>query len=244
MTLKKVFAITSVAMITQFFSISYAQAESRPHNSISPLTNGAHASRIRFLPKLDRNNACFPYTAVDADGNFNAGLQDSGGESSNCSLTTRQQVYTRSARVNSNTHAIMYAYYFPKDNGRFIASIGHRHDWEHVFVFVQDLGNVSREKIVGAVYSAHGDVSATTNPNRDGNQIFINYDYNGSVTHSFEEGNNGSNNGHVLISYNRIPQAARDTLENQDFGSAIVPFRNRGNRWLSRLEQAKDALGF
>ena len=138
----------------------------------------------------------------------------------------------------------MYAYYFPKDNGRIIASFGHRHDWEHVFVFVQDLGNVSKEKIVGAAYSAHGGVSATTNPNRDGKQIYINYDYNGSVTHSFVEGNSGSNAGHVLISYNRLPQAAKDTLDNQSFGNAIVPFRNSGDRWNSRVQQARDALGF
>ena len=242
MTLKKALIIVTISM--QMVSIDSVFAASRAHDAISPLTNGANSALKRFLPKLDRNNACYPYTAVDKDGNYNAGLKDSGGESSQCALTTKQQVYARTARINSNTHAIMYAYYFPKDNGRIFASLGHRHDWEHVFVFVQDLGNLNNEKIVGAAYSAHGGVSVTTNPNRDGKQIYINYDYNGSVTHSFVEGSNGSNSGHVLISYNRIPQAAKDTLENQSFGNAIVPFRNRGDRWNSRVQQAKDALGY
>lgn len=242
MTLKKVIIIN--ALIAQFCCINNTSAESRPHDSIDPLTNGANATLKRFLPKLNRNSACRPYTAVDADGNYNAGLKDSGGESSQCALTSKQQVYTRTSRINDNTHAVMYAYYFPKDNGRIIASIGHRHDWEHVFVFVQDLGDVNQETIVGAAYSAHGGVSVTTNPNSDGKQIYINYDYNGSVTHSFIEGSSGSNDNHVLISYNKIPQAAKDTLDNQDFGDAVVPFKNSGDRWNSRVQQAADALGY
>lgn len=242
MTFKRVLIL--ITIVAQVVLTNSVTAASRPHDAINPLTNGANATLKRFLPKLDRNGACRPYTAVDANGDYNGGLKDSGGESSSCSLTSKQQVYTRTARINANTHAIMYAYYFPKDNGRVFASLGHRHDWEHVFVFVQDLGNLSKEKIVGAAYSAHGGVSATSNPNRDGKQIYINYDYNGSVTHSFVEGSSGTNTDHVLISYNRIPQAAKDTLDNQDFGSAIVPFRNRGDRWNSRVEQARDALGF
>ena len=240
--LKKIISINVLA--AQLLCINHVTAEARPHDSIDPLTNGANAALQRFLPKLDRNSACRPYTAVDADGNYNAGLRDSGGESSQCSLTSRQQVYTRTSRINDNTHAVMYAYYFPKDNGRIFPSIGHRHDWEHAFVFIENFGDESQEKIVGAAYSAHGGVSVTTSPNRDGKQIYISYDYNGSVTHSFVEGNSGSNNNHILISYNRIPQAAKDTLDNQSFGNAIVPFRNSGNRFNSRVQQAADALGY
>lgn len=245
MTLKKALLLTLVA--SQITCVAGVSAGKRNHDAINPLTFGANNTLKRFLPKLDRNRACYPYTAVDKDGNYSGGLQDSGSESGKCSSSDKQQVYTRTARVNSNTHAVMYAYYFPKDNGRDIPSLGHRHDWEHVFVFVQDLGNISREKVVGAAYSGHGDVIATSNPNRDGKQIYIDYDYHGLITgftHSFEEGNSGTNDNHVLISYNKLPQAAKDTLDNQSFGSAIVPFRNSGNRWTSRVEQAKDALGY
>ena len=242
MMFKKIILLNT--LIIQFFYINSVSAASRPHDSISPLTHGANATLNRFLPKLDRNSACYPYTAVDENGNYNSGLADSGGESSQCSSTNNQQVYTRNTRINNNTHAVMYAYYFPKDNGLIVPSIGHRHDWEHVIVFIENLGNEAREEIVGAAYSAHGGVSVTTNPNRDGKHIYINYDFNGSVTHSFTEGREGSNNNHVLISYNRIPQAAKDTLNNQNFGSAIVPFRNSGDRFNSRIQQAADALGY
>lgn len=242
MIFKKALIITSI--LAQVIFVTNVSAEAKPHDFLTPLTNGANAALNRFLPKLDVNNACRPYTAVDQAGNHNGGLKDSGGESSQCSLTTRQQVYTRTQRINSNTHAVMYAYYFPKDNGLIIASIGHRHDWEHVVVFVENLGNSSLESIVGAAYSAHGGVSVTNNPNRDGKQIYINYDYNGSVTHSFVEGNSGSNTDHVLISYSRLSSAARNTLDNQDFGNAIVPFRNSGDRFNSRIQQAADALGY
>lgn len=242
MILKKLLIIN--VFLTHFFFVASAAAGPRAHDAIFPLTNGANAILNRFLPKLDRNSACYPHTAVDKDGNYNSGLKDSGGESSQCSSTNKQQVYTRTSRINDNTHAVMYAYYFPKDNGFIIPSIGHRHDWEHVIVFIQNLGNEATEEIVGAAYSAHGGVSVTGNPNRDGKQIYINYAFNGSVTHSFTEGNEGSNTNHVLISYNRIPQAARDTLDNQDFGNAIVPFRNSGDRFNSRIQQAADALGY
>ena len=85
-------------------------------------------------------------------------------------------------------------------------------------------------KSSGAAYSAHGGVSATTNPNKDRKQVYINYDYNGNVTHSFAEGSSGSNSNHVPIEYSNLPQAAQNTLDNQHFGSAIVPFRNSGDR--------------
>ena len=229
-------------LVSQLTAISSVSAASRNHDQISPLTFGANVASERFLPRLSVNGACKPYTAVDKDGNYNAGLQDSGSENGNCTASNKAQVYTRTKQVNANTHGIMYAYYFPKDNGLIFPSIGHRHDWEHVVVFVSNL-NQSNERLVGAAYSAHGDVSSTTSPNKSGNQIYVNYDYHGSVTHSFQEGTSGSNSGHVLVSWGNLPTAAKNTLNNQSFGSAVVPLKDSSSRFESLIEQARSSIG-
>lgn len=240
MRLKKV--LTVGFLVTQFVGINSASAASRPHDHISPLTNGANKTSDRFLPRLSVNGGCRPYTAVDKDGNYNAGLQDSGSENGKCTSKEKAQVYSRAKRVNANTHGIMYAYYFPKDNGYIVPSIGHRHDWEHVIVFVRNM-NKSGETIVGAAYSAHGGVSTTRSPNKSGNQIYINYDYHGSVTHSFKEGSSGSNSGHKLITWSKLPAKPKNTLNKQSFGSAVVPLKDSNNRFNNLIEQARASIG-
>ena len=229
-------------LISQSIFIHSAIADSRSHDAISPLQFGANETMERFLPRLEIDSGCRPYTAVDKDGNYNAGLQDSGSESGNCTAQDKQQVYTRSKQVNADTYAIMYAYYFPKDNGYLIPSIGHRHDWEHVVVFITNL-NESNEELVGAAYSAHGGVSSTRSPSKTGDQIYIAYGYHGSFTHSFEEGSDGANNKHILISWDNLPSESKTTLNNQSFGSAVVPFKDTSDRFNSLIEQARVSLG-
>lgn len=228
--------------VSQCLFIHSVSAASRNHNAISPLQFGADETTERFLPRLEIDSGCRPYTAVDEDGNYNAGLQDSGSESGECTAQNKQQVYTRSKQVNANTYAIMYAYYFPKDNGFFIPSIGHRHDWEHTVVFVSNL-NEANEAIIGAAYSAHGDVSSTRSPNKAGDQVYVSYGYNGSVTHSLEEGSGGTNDRHILISWDNLPSASKTTLNNQSFGSAVVPLKDTTDRFNSLIEQARVSLG-
>lgn len=228
--------------------VSFA-ASSVPHDSLEPISGLTNTLTQRYLPLLNIGDGCHPYTAVDADGNWNAGLKDSGSNGGNCSLDTKQQVYVRGAAITDKITAIMYAYYFPKDNGYLVASIGHRHDWEYVMVFVEnynDTYNSSNEKIIGAVYSAHGGLSASTNPNRGGNNnthIYINYDFHGSVTHSFAEGSKGSVDKHRAIIWGLMTDAARNSLNVRDFGNAVVPVRNRDNKFQNEVEKAKDALG-
>ena len=65
------------------------------------------------------------------------GLKPTGDPSGDCSSSTGQ-VYARAESFN-NAFAIMYAWYFPKDqivDGG--GNAGHRHDWENVVVWIDD----------------------------------------------------------------------------------------------------------
>src|SRR5690242_16222955 len=69
----------------------------------------------------------------------------------------------------------MYAWYFPKDQP--IAGIvagGHRHDWESVVVWLDNPANAN-PRILSAAASGHGSYKRTTNPNRRGNNVKVEY---------------------------------------------------------------------
>jgi len=248
MNIKKLLGGSLVVISAISSHVSFA-ASSVPHNSIEPITGLTNTLSQRYLPLLYIGDGCKPYTAVDAEGNWSAGLQDSGTNSGNCNLDTKQQVYVRGDKVSDTLTAVMYAYYFPKDNGYLIPSIGHRHDWEYVMLFIEnydDNYDANSEKIVGAVYSAHGGLSATTNPNRGGNNnthIYVTYDYHGSVTHSFAEGSAGTVEKHKAIVWGLMSDASRNSLNVRDFGNAVVPLKNTDNKFQNEVEKARDALG-
>lgn len=220
--------------------------ESRAHDAISPMLFGASTIAQRYLPMFHRDSGCYPYTAVDKNGAYNEGLKASGSASGECSSEDKQQVYARDKKVNETTTAIMYSYYFPKDGGYLIAEIGHRHDWENVIVFVEnaeEIYNDKTEKIVGAAYSAHGDVSTTTTPNKSATNIYIDYAYHFSVTHSMQEGTEGSNSKMVLIDWDHLPTLSKETLNYQSFGKAGVPFKDADNKFNTKIEEAREAVG-
>ncbi len=231
-------ALASMSILATFSSVHAATGLS--HDAIDPIDAAYLTVQEEYQPYFSKTSGCYPYTAVDMDGNWNKGLKDSGSASGSCSSQNYQQVYVRQKMIDSNTLALMYAYYFPKDNGFIFASLGHRHDWEHVIVFVRNYGT-SSEQLVGAAYSAHGGVSATTSPNKSGKHVFIKYGYNGSITHSFVEGSSGNRNQQVLIRWAALSNAARSTLSTEDYGESVVPINNA--KFNSEIDEAADALG-
>lgn len=245
MTLKKVLLLGLLTSQLGFVNNALAY-ESRAHDAISPMQFGAGNIAKRYLPKFHRASGCYPYTAVDKNGKYNGGLKAAGGSSDKCRSQDKQQVYARGKKVNETTSAIMYSYYFPKDGGYPVAEIGHRHDWENVIVFVKNVNskyNAKTEKIVGAAYSAHGGISTTTKPNKSSTHIYVNYAYHKSVTHSMKEGTEGSFSKMVLIDWSHLPALSKKTLNNQSFGKAGVPFKDQGNRFDNKIEEARKALG-
>ncbi|KAH7058750.1 necrosis inducing protein [Macrophomina phaseolina] len=174
---------------------------------------------LKYKPHLYVVNGCVPFPAVDAEGNTSGGLEPSGGSSDGCSSSTGQ-VYARAESYNS-AFAIMYAWYMPKDEPS--DGLGHRHDWESIVVWLSE--ESTSATLLGVSASAHGGFSANTSPNLSGTSALIRYFSTWPLDHQL--GFTSTVGGQQpLIAYESLTDAARTALENTDFGSANVPFKD------------------
>ena len=143
-------------------------------------------------------------------------------------------VYVR-ARCNNNWCAYVYDYYFEKDVAvqHVIDAGGHRHDWEHIVVFVE--GDTAR--VVAA--SRHGgyDSRDAGNVRWDDTHPKIVYHKDGGSTHAFRFANpdddNVENHRHewfrgALVDYQTgFPSVeVRDKLMGWDFGHATIAIKD------------------
>ena len=112
--------------------------------------------------------------------------------------------------------------------------LGHRHDWEGIVVWIDDPSK-DEPTILGAAASAHGGFSTTTSPPLDGTSPLIQYYSIWPVDHQtgFTDTVGGQQ---PLIAWESLTDAARTALQDTDFGSANVPFKD-GN-FESNLEKA------
>ena len=150
-------------------------------------------------------------------------------------------VYVRH-RCNNGWCAYLYDYYFEKDVA-FWGLGGHRHDWEHVVVWVQD----GKPKLVSA--SVHGgyEIRETSQIHWDGTHPKIVYHKGGINTHSFRFGvlKDSKIQNDVgdwfygdLVSWDGFPsKAIRDKLSEADFGSAN--FALIDSRFLGHLKKSR-----
>lgn len=144
----------------------------------------------------------------------------------------------------------MYGYYFEKDvalENVCGVGAGHRHDWEHVVVWVQD----NQVRYVAA--SAHGDYDnrPVGDIRMEGDRAKIVYHKEGPSTHAFRFGNEDDDNieNHkgvwfqgALISYEGFPDSGlRDSMIGNDWGSAAIDFSD--DRFAEALEKAKGDHG-
>ncbi|KAF5995747.1 NPP1 family protein [Streptomyces sp. WAC00263] len=169
-------------------------------------------------------DGCYPTPAIGPDGTINGGLKPPGSPSGECHDTSdldNTNGYSRE-KCNNGWCVILYGLYFEKDQ----ATIGgHRHDWEHVAVWVQN----NQAKYVST--SAHGDfnVYSADQVLWDGTHPKIVYHKDGLSTHDFRLANSGDEppeNGYhtwrypTLVGWNGYPAGLRDKLSAYDFGSA------------------------
>ncbi|KAJ4319638.1 hypothetical protein N0V84_006274 [Fusarium piperis] len=199
------------------------------HDSLRPwlprTQGGAIGKAIeRFQPLLHIAHGCQPYTAVAENGDTSGGLQDTGNPSAGCRDQNRGQTYVRAA-WNGGKFGIMYAWYFPKDqpNAGNVAG-GHRHDWENVVVWIDNPANAN-PKILGVAPSAHGGYKPSTNVKRDGDRAKIEYYTSFPYNHALQQSDTKGTTYWVL-QWESMTAAARTALQNTDFGSANVPFKN------------------
>ncbi|CAI5720348.1 unnamed protein product [Hyaloperonospora brassicae] len=108
------------------------------HHLVQPFpepepTSVSDCASVMFKPQLHVVRGCHPYPAVNEVGETGSGLKPTGRPDGQCKGSGYgSQIYGRSVRYRGKW-AIMYAWYFPKDNADH-----KRHDWEHVIVWIDN----------------------------------------------------------------------------------------------------------
>jgi hypothetical protein len=193
------------------------------------LPAGADELEQTFQPAYDYDtDGCYPTAAIGPDGTINGGLEPSGALNGECRDSwdlDSTNGYSRAA-CNNGWCAIMYGLYFEKDQAVEGSGLGgHRHDWEHVVVWVEN----DQARYVAT--SAHGDfnVYAGDEIQWDGTHPKIVYHKDGISTHAFRPAGTGDEppENHygtwqypALVGWNGYPDGLRDILSTADFGSA------------------------
>jgi hypothetical protein len=201
-----------------------------------------------YQPAYDYDtDGCYPTPAIGPDGTLNGGLKPGGAINGECRDSWDLDNTNGYARYKCNNGwcAIMYGLYFEKDQALAGSGIGgHRHDWEHVVLWVQN----NEAKYVST--SAHGGFTTYSRDQIrwDGTHPKIVYHKDGASTHALRpanpgdeppENHKGSWQFPALVGWNGYPAGLRDKLSQADFGSANFGLRD-GN-FNSHLATAKPA---
>lgn len=193
-------------------------------------------------------DSCYNAPAVDGDGNVNPGRDtceiEDPGDASICrqqSYLDNNNVYVRS-RTNNGWTAMLFGYYFETDAKSTCG--GHRHDWEHVVVWVEG------EDIRYVAASAHGgyDVRDVGDVLMDGDHPKIVYHKDGAGTHAMrfaKEDDDDPVENHTgawfygdIVNYYGFPTAEiRNAMLDNDWGSGKIDFSDA--RIADALESAK-----
>jgi hypothetical protein len=188
-----------------------------------------------FQPAYDYDtDGCYPTPAIGPDGTINPGLGMGGDVNGQCRDSWDLDNTNGYARYKCNNGwcAIIYGLYFEKDQVSLgPGSAGHRHDWEHVVVWVQN--NVAQYVST----SAHGGFSKypASQVRWDGTHPKIVYHKDGGSTHTFRLANSNDeppeNHYHGwqfpdLVGWNGYPPGIRDQLSNANFGSAVFGLKD------------------
>uniref|UniRef100_H3G6C6 Necrosis inducing-like protein NPP1 type n=1 Tax=Phytophthora ramorum TaxID=164328 RepID=H3G6C6_PHYRM len=166
---------------------------------------------------------CHPYPVVDEDGNTSGGLAPTGSESAGCKGSGYgSQIYGRAVEYEG-VYAFMYSWYMPKDET--LPGLGHRHDWEACVVWLDSLDD---QNIVALSASAHSGYNVYYPPSSsyfDGDSAKIEYSSSYVVIDHSLSATSTAGETQDLIMWDQLTDAARTALEDTDFGSANVPFK-------------------
>ncbi|KAK1994176.1 NPP1-domain-containing protein [Colletotrichum falcatum] len=211
------------------------------HDAVKPLQQKASADlgdlELRFNPHLYVDGGCDPYPAVDADGNLGGGLKPTGGGRSGCDKGGDGQVYVRVGQTSQGRRAVMYSYYMPKVRWAQGDNNGHRHYWASVVIWVNrwgcDTTDVSSVWPVGISYTTDHllwgmanakDVSfkssetGTMMPTQPQMQL------RDRAMSAFTGADGPPVKQRTLISYDALPDAARQALIDVKYEKTEVPF--------------------
>ncbi|EGZ29376.1 hypothetical protein PHYSODRAFT_468315 [Phytophthora sojae] len=202
------------------------------HDQVKPFAQPesvtiSEKAAVKFKPQLHITNGCHAYPAVDEAGQTSGGLKTKGAPSAGCKGSGwGSQVYGRSGWYQ-DVWAIMYCWYFPKDEPS--SGIGHRHDWEHVVVWI-DNPDVENPKILAGTPSAHSGYHKYAPPNAgtvDGVTTKVAFESHWPMDHALDSTTEGGD-FQDLIMWDQLTDNARRALNSVSFGSADTPM-NDGN---------------
>lgn len=231
--------VGAAALVVAVPSVAYAAPP-------AALPSNAESAEYTYQPAFDYDtDGCYSTPAIGPDGTVNGGLNPTGSLSGDCrdaSDLNNTNSYSR-YKCNNGWCAYIYGLYFEKDQALANSSIGgHRHDWEHVVVWVQN-GTVQYVST-----SNHGSytVHAASTVRFDGTHAKIVYHKDGISTHCFRlansndeppENHEGTWQYPPLVGWNGYPSGIRDKLTAYNFGSAN--FALKDGSFASNLTSAK-----
>ena len=208
-----------------------SQARANPPRALP--RNASHI-QAKWQPAMDYDrDGCYPTPAIGPDGRVNPGLKPSGSLSENCrdaSDLNNTNAYARSCCGPSGWCGHLYGFYFEKD--QVVAGFdpfGHRHDWEHVIVWVNDAETPRVPAYVSV--SAHGryETRPISQVRMQDSHPKIVYHKDGPLTHTFRfaaphdeppENHKGTWQYPDLVSWEGYPSGVRDILSRANFGTA------------------------
>ncbi|MGW7661395.1 NPP1 family protein, partial [Streptomyces sp. NPDC054756] len=168
----------AVAFVVAFPAVAWAAPP-------PALPGNAEAAERAYQPAFDYDtDGCYSSAAIGPDGTVNGGLNPTGALNGNCrdaSDLDNTNAYSR-YKCNNGWCAYLYGLYFEKDQALPGVSLGgHRHDWEHVVVWVQ--GDAVRYVST----SNHGSftVHAASSVRFEGTHAKVVYHKDGISTHCF-----------------------------------------------------------
>ncbi|KAG1690124.1 NLP effector protein 2 [Phytophthora capsici] len=206
----------------------------KPFPQPQPVTISERAA-MKFKPQLHVVDGCHPYPAVNDAGETGGGLKTTGSPTAGCKGSGwGSQVYGRST-WHRDVWAIMYSWYFPKDSPS--TGLGHRHDWEHVIVWISN-PDVPNPTILAVTPSAHSGYSKYAPPSADtvdGTSIKVRYESTYPMNHATDV-TTEAGEFQDLIMWDQMTDAARNALNTVSFGDANVPM-NDGN-FVPKLDKA------
>ena len=201
-----------------------------------------------FQPAFDYDkDGCYPTPAIGPDGTIAPGLSLGGDTNGHCRDSwdlDNTNSYSRQ-KCNNGWCAVMFTLYFEKDQASLgPGSAGHRHDWEHVVVWVKD------NQVEYVATSQHGGFAVHDRAGMrfEGTHAKVVYHKDGGSTHCFRaaNGNDDPPENHkgtwqypALVGWDGYPAGLRDKLVQADFGSAT--FGIKDGQFTGNLAKAKPA---
>ena len=215
----------------------------------SALPANAEAAEKTYQPAFDYDtDGCYSSAAIGPDGTVNPGLNPTGALNGNCrdaSDLDNTNAYSR-YKCNNGWCAYLYGLYFEKDQALPGVSLGgHRHDWEHVVVWVQ---GGTAQYVSASAHGKYHTYSRSQVPwDSTGTHPKVIYHKDGASTHCFRiagfaeqpENHKGTWQFPPLVGWDNYPAGLRDRLVAHDFGSA--QFGLRDGSFNGELSKAKPA---